>query len=172
MSMVVENGTGLSNSNSYVSEAEADAYVLLRLVPDWANLTVERKEASLVAATDYIEATYRQAFKGHRMGQTQALSWPREDAYVDGFEVARNIVPDGVKKAAIELAILHSQGVPLLPDSITRGIKREKVDVLEVEYQDGALPMAQFPLPSRLLQPYLEGSSSESGAMSLKVRRV
>ena len=50
--MVVEDGTGLSNADSFVSVAYADTYFSTRGVSAWASLT--NKEALLIKATDYI----------------------------------------------------------------------------------------------------------------------
>ena len=45
--MIVENGTGLTDSNSYVSVVFADDYFSARGVSGWDALTVQQKEQAL-----------------------------------------------------------------------------------------------------------------------------
>jgi hypothetical protein len=161
MAFVVETGAGLSNANSYASVSAADSYVSDRGITGWASLTQTVKEQSLVKATDYLEATYRGAWKGNRVSETQSLSWPRYNVIVDGFNFPANVVPTQVVNACIEMAIRASLGETLLADQGQR-VKREKIDVIEVEYQDYSDPTQRYPLVNRMVMPYLI-SASESG---------
>lgn len=169
MAFVPETGAGLSNSNSYASVAQADSYFADRGNADWAALTTTEKEQALIKATDFIEATYRSAWKGGRVTSTQALSWPRVEVSADGFPIPSNIVPLPVTKACAELAIRATAGT-LLADQ-GQQVKREKVDVLEVEYQDYSDPTERYPAVNRLLLPFLL-SSSGSGFASFRVIRT
>lgn len=170
MAFVVETGAGLSNANSFASVAAADNYVADRGITGWGDLSQSAKEQALIKATDYMEATYRDAWKGDRVTQTQALSWPRISAYVDRFLLDSNIVPEPVVKACVEMALRASTGETLLADQGQR-VKREKVDVLEVEYQDYSDPTPRYPFVNRMLQPYLK-SSSDSGFSQITVSRT
>ncbi len=71
--------------------------------------------------------------------------------------------------ACAELAI-RSITTELLADQ-GQTVKREKVDVLEVEYQDFSDPTERYPLVNRLLLPFLL-SSSGSGFASFRVTRT
>lgn len=161
MAFVVETGAGLSNANSYASVSAADSYVADRGITGWTSLTQTVKEQSLVKATDYLEATYRGAWKGNRVSETQSLSWPRYNVIVDGFNFPANVVPTLVINACIEMALRASLGETLLADQGQR-VKREKIDVIEVEYQDYSDPTQRYPLVNRMVMPYLI-SASESG---------
>lgn len=169
MAFVVENGSGLSNSNSYASVAHADDYATTRGLTAWTG-TNEQKQAALIRATDYMEATYRTSWRGYRASETQALSWPRTNVEVDLYPVAANIVPVPVINACVELAI-RALTEDLLGD-LTQRVKREKVDVLEIEYADGSDAVKRFPMVSRMLSPYIYGGSSEGGAFSTRVLRT
>ena len=57
--MTVEDGTGLVDSNSYVTVAFADSYLESMGVAAWGALQQSRKEVLLVKATDYVDNTYR-----------------------------------------------------------------------------------------------------------------
>jgi hypothetical protein len=168
MAFVPETGAGLSNSNSYASVAQADAYWSDRGNAAWAALTTTEKQQALIKATDFIEATYRTAWKGYRILSTQALSWPRVDVTVDGFPIPSNIVPVPVTNACAELA-LRSTTAELLADQ-GQTVKREKVDVLEVEYQDYSDPTERYPLVNRLLVPFLLSASSNGFAQVRVIR--
>jgi hypothetical protein len=170
MAFVVETGAGLSNANSYASVSAADSYVADRGITGWASLSQTIKEQSLVKATDYLEATYRAAWKGNRVSETQALSWPRYNVVVDDFNFASNVVPLQVVNACIEMAIRASAGETLLADQGQR-VRREKIDVIEVEYQDYSDPTQRYPLVNRMVMPYLI-SASESGFSVTRVIRT
>ncbi len=168
MAFVPETGAGLSNSNSYASVAQADSYWSDRGNIAWAALTTTEKQQALIKATDFIEATYRTAWKGYRISSTQALSWPRVDVTVDSFPIPSNIVPVPVVSACAELA-LRSTTAELLADQ-GQTVKREKVDVLEVEYQDYSDPTERYPLVNRLLVPFLLSASSNGFAQVRVIR--
>lgn len=169
MAFVPETGAGLSNSNSYASVAQADSYFADRGNAEWAALTTTEKQQALIKATDFLEATYRSAWKGYRVSATQALSWPRVDVVADSFPIPSNIVPLPVTYACAELAI-RATTTTLLADQ-GQQVKREKVDVLEVEYQDYSDPTERYPAVNRLLVPFLL-STSDNGFAQVRVTRT
>jgi hypothetical protein len=89
---------------------------------------------------------------------------------VDGFNFASNVVPLQVVNACIEMAIRASAGETLLADQGQR-VRREKIDVIEVEYQDYSDPTQRYPLVNRMVMPYLI-SASESGFGVTRVIRT
>lgn len=171
MAFVVETGAGLSNSNSYASVAAADSYVADRGITGWAALTQTVKEQSLTKATDYLEQTYREAWKGYRVTSTQALSWPREQVEVDTFPVAANIVPTAVIRACIEMALRASAGDDLIAD-LGQQIIRERVDVIETTYAEFGTQSARYPAVNKLVLPYLMSSTSDGGFTQARVVRT
>jgi hypothetical protein len=79
LTLVVEDGTGLTNSNSYVSVAEADTYNDGHVANTaWSALTTAQKEEAIVMATRVIDGEYQ--FNGFKKLISQALQWPRRDA--------------------------------------------------------------------------------------------
>jgi hypothetical protein len=153
VTMVVEDGTGLANANSYGSDAEAFAYHEARGNAGWAAPSSPSADAhlsALIRATSYIDGRYGTRFPGTRLnGRDQALQWPREDAVdEDGFEVEDDEVPAEVKRATFEAALreLASPG-SLNPDvTMTDRVKREKVDVIEVEYSQSTSAEDSIPI--------------------------
>lgn len=168
MTLVVEDGTGLANAESFASVAEADTYLAKRGMTNWATLTTTEKEQALVRSTDYMEQAYRLLWKGNRVTATQALSWPREwverEDYsstsgltgdIDGkFYYPSNVVPNEVKAACVTLAFKAASG-DLAPD-LDRLTKREKVDVIEVEYETGGVQYVRFRSVDMMLGPIVK----------------
>jgi hypothetical protein len=164
--IVVETGTGANPAaNSFASVVDADAYYASRANAEWSALTTAAKEAGLILATDYLQATYSEAWKGEIVRQDQPLAWPRFDAYMDGYEIASNIVPQRVTQATIELALRTSSG-PLIIDQDQR-IVREKVDVVETEYAEFSDPAKRFPAVGRILSPLLRAAGNSSGGVGV-----
>ena len=156
MSLVVEDGSGLANAESYASVAAVVAYFQKRNI-DLSGIATATMEGYLRLATDYMVGYYREQWKGYRCGFTQALDWPRNGVELTditgGFRgrytgnwpylVPNNIVPVPVVNACCILAYKASQADAndLMPD-ITRdsGPKVEKVDVIETVF-DTSLPI-------------------------------
>lgn len=143
MALIIEDGNGLDNADSYIDTAFADAYFLKRGVTEWADLT--NKEALIVRAMDYIENNY--TFIGSKLLETQSLSFPR---VIDGA----TIFPTALKNAACELAI-KSNDDDLLADGEKTTI-REKVGTLEVEYDPNQSNTKTYRFVDKLLSPYIE----------------
>lgn len=132
MALIVESGVGLPDAEAYISVAEADAYFAARGNAAWGALNTAAKEAALRLGADYMEAAYGPKWKGERVSDTQALSWPRGG--VDG--VADDVVPVAVQRANAELAVRSISG-PLMADQGAQ-VKSETVGPISVTYADGA----------------------------------
>lgn len=160
MPFLVEDGTGVDGANSYCSVADADDYHTLRGNTAWTGVQ-SVKEAALVKATDYIEQEYRDAWQGTRVTITQDLEWPRYDmpSGVDGYYRNADDIPQELKDATALLAIEYITSGELNPN-LDRGgmVSREKTDVIETEYFQGASPKTVRPAIDGLLRRYLNGS--------------
>ena len=86
MALIVEDGTGKSDAESFISVADADTYHSNRGNTDWASLLTAAKEQNLRKATDYICQVYRMKWAGTRVNGTQALDWPRAYVLRDDYE--------------------------------------------------------------------------------------
>lgn len=127
--LVVEDGTGKANANTYATEAE-----LLQYADDRATTLAGNCNTLLIRAMDYIE---QQSFKGEKNTKAQALQWPRINVWIDGFTVDNTEIPQLLKDAQLEAALAVDAGNNPMA-SIGRETKREKLEGLEVEYMDGA----------------------------------
>jgi hypothetical protein len=83
---------------------------------------------------DYIESLL---YKGYKSSSTQALQWPRVDLYIDGYLFSSDAIPSELEAGLMQTAIAIDQGYNPL-EVQTQGVKRKKVDVIEIEYMDGS----------------------------------
>lgn len=151
--LIVEDGLGLPNADSYIDVDFADSYFLKRGMPQWATLT--NKESLIIRSMDYIENNY--SYKGEKLVSSQSLSFPR---VIDG-EI---VYPVALKNAVCELALKSNNG-DLLQDTGKTTI-REKVGALEVEYDSNQDDLTSYNYVNKLLAPYLVSTSSFSYSIS------
>jgi hypothetical protein len=82
LTLILEDGTGKPDANSYAAVADGDAYHDGHLyAAEWTAANSTTKAAALVMATRLIDVLFR--FRGFRAHATQALQWPRELARDD-----------------------------------------------------------------------------------------
>ena len=126
MAVTINATAGDASANSYITLAEADAFVEAMVLSTdankWGSGNTDSRNRALTAAAQRLD---RERFLGARATDTQALQWPRTgvrkpDTYVNTYATgfpfrisddyfADTEVPDQVKRAQIELAVyLHS----------------------------------------------------------------
>ena len=150
MALIVEDGTGKADAESYISVADCDALLISwgRSTTEWTSLDEAGKEAQLRNSTMYIDSNYSHCFTGEVSNDSQALAWPRIDAYKkNGQYIPSNSIPPEVKKACSFVAV----------ESITGGVYANEdngslIDSESVGLGSGALSESKS---------YLGGKSSE-----------
>jgi len=154
MALIVEDGTGLSTAESYISVADATTYFSNRGNTTWAAIATDAlREAYLRLATEYMTQMYRSRWDGVRYTEDQALDWPRAGVVRDSWQVDTDEVPVEVQRACAELALKASSG-ELAPD-LTRKVIREKIDVIETEYDRYSPEYTRYRSIDAMLKPYL-----------------
>ena len=156
MSLVVEDGSGLSTAESYISVADASAHLTALGDTTFAAETTSNQEAALRRATQFMVQRYRSRWKGTRLLRDQALDWPRYGVEVDRWTVLSTIVPADIANACADLA-LKALTETLNPD-LERGVKREKVGPLETEYDTYSPQAKRWQAVEQALQPYLRSA--------------
>lgn len=113
MALVVEDGTGKADANSYVSRTDADTLLSFHASQaKWAALSDADKEAALQRATEYLDLKFR--WYGQALYQIQALQWPRTKYFdAKGFERTAGLIPTELEKAAAYLAITAIESLDL-----------------------------------------------------------
>lgn len=159
MALTVEDGSIVTGAESLCSVADADAYHSGRGNAAWAALaTTALKEEALRRATDFMRQRYRGRWQGCIVQKGQPQDWPRYDVEVDGYDVSSSIVPTEVVNACAEYA-LRAASSTLYADQ-ERAVKREKVDVLEVEYSEFSSQSVRYPAIDAMLSPFLNGGGA------------
>lgn len=169
MAIIVEDGSGLTNADAYVSVADADAYIAkVSGSASWTAASTSAKELAIRQGTAYLDNRYRSRWRGRRMHDTQALAWPRAYAVDDdGYGVESDIVPSKVKDATAEAALRALAGTLMAdltnPGTVSR--TRKKVGPLETEteYVGGNSPVPVYRVIDALLKSLITPSQADRG---------
>lgn len=143
--LVIEDGSlSTPSANSYITVAEVDTYCKQMGYSGWFVLSNTDKETAILRAMIYVDSL---DFKGEKTYWDNPLAWPRIGVYGDQptvFNYPENYeywseypidaIPKVLKRGLSEAAYLESITPGTLTTTQTTNIKREKVDVLEVEY--------------------------------------
>lgn len=165
MAIVVEDGTGLADANSYASLAELETYAEHRI--DISTYSDTLKENALIVATlDWVDGQH--SFIYEPSTTTQALKFPVE---IDGEDV----VPQAVKNATMKAALLQLQGllmVDLTSINVAGTIESESKSIGTLEkstkYKSGTAQRYGRVLPpelERLLYPYTGGGMGQAARL-------
>lgn len=131
INFVVEDGTGLSNANSYVSIDDFKQYWIDRGVEH--SVSDDKIKSILIQATQYVDKSFN--YIGTRPSLTQSLNWPRWYAYSKDGHVFSG-VPNEVIYATCEAGALALDGAVLF-GSTEDGIseKTENVGPIQTTYK-------------------------------------
>jgi hypothetical protein len=119
MVLIVEDGSGLPDAESFASVAQADARVLAHAAPAvvtaWLALTEAAKENKLRQGAEFLRSWFYSEWKGLPATSGQGLPWPRLEAYDErGTPIGYDSVPLLVVNANIDLAAAAAAN-PSLP---------------------------------------------------------
>lgn len=170
MTITIDATAGGASANSFVTEAEAIAYMAARLnASSWTTLSgstcTNSEKIALVEATR--ELSYLE-WQGRRSTTTQVLAWPRwfvtnPDSPV-GFYIDPTIVPQRVKDACCEWAFqfMKAGTTDIASLDTNVGVIEKTVDVLTTRWSDHTRPqgLARFPSIYRFIKPLLLTLSS------------
>lgn len=181
MALVVEDGTGKADAESYASIASINAYATAngKTFPITGSdgpstaAAVAAAEAAARRSTKWLDGTYRDRFPGSRKnGREQGLEWPRTGAVdADGNAISDEAIPKEIVEAQAEAAIRElARPGGLSPDVTAGRIKtRARVEgAVDVTYAEGFGVAGQLPtvpevdkiLASLLGAPNWPGSAS------------
>ena len=170
MALIIEDGTGKVDAESYASVSDASTYFTAydaAFAATWGGLATGVQEEALRNATQYIENRYRGRWKGCKETKEQALAFPRVDLCdEDGYEVSG--IPVRLLQATAEAA-KRAYSADLEPDlTVDRNIASESrgLDVLRksVSYIGAKPTEARFTVIDRLLSSYLNAGAGMTTA--------
>ena len=128
--MIVEDGTGKTDANSYVSVEFANDYFSARGVSEW-NIDTEKKEQLLIKATDFIDNIFQ--WLGKKEFENQALRFPRVDLRdYEGVEVKG--IPLCLKQAVCDAALINNNSELFQTKEANGDVVSEKIGELAFTY--------------------------------------
>jgi len=135
MALIIEDGTGVAGADAYADVTACSAYATAYYGSALTGSNVD-KEAAIRRATAYLNGLL---WKGTRtLGRAQPLAWPRTGVTdCESLEIADDEIPQDLIYAQHELARAEFQSPGILTPAVSKAnatVVREKVDVLEVEY--------------------------------------
>lgn len=164
---------GAADANSYVTVAEAQAYLDARLnVAAWTNASVDDRERAVITATRLLTPL---PWLGSRTTSAQALAWPRtacpDPDAPEGFTGVRglgylyydtSVIPVRVKDATCELAleVLNAGTADLGTLDADANLTSKTVGPLSKSWATGGKPqgLARFTFFRTLIAPLLGGT--------------
>ena len=155
MTLIVEDGSGRIDAESYISVARADAHHAAYGNSAWAGAATTDKEAALRRAARHLDGSYGARLLGTQKTADQALAWPRY-----GVEAAGDTpLPGNLEQAAAEAA-LRALEADLAPDRSPETVideKRTTVGPLTtaIGFRDTSMRGPEYPLIDQLMAPFL-----------------
>lgn len=134
MALTVEDGTNVAGADAYSSVADCSAWAI-KYYGHALTGSPDDKEAAIRRAVAYLDGLKWKGTRTH--GRGQSLAWPRGGVTdCEGLTIASDEIPDELIFAQHVLARIEFQSPGALSPSLNLGavVKREKVDVIEVEY--------------------------------------
>lgn len=131
--LIIEDGTGVTNANTYSNDAEYTAYATSRGLTIGSDATIREKE--LILAMDFLESM-RSKFQGIKSAQGNSLQWPRNSVFIDGFSIDNDFIPVELKNSQIEAAAYASAN-DLISNKASQNVSSESVDGLSRSYFSG-----------------------------------
>jgi hypothetical protein len=158
VALIVENGSGVADAESYASVAYCTTYHAARGNAAWASLASDAiREQCLRKATDYMVQVYRSSWRGFRKLTTQSLDFPRDSMLVDSgtqsYYLENTVVPTEVKNACAEFA-LKSSAEELYPDQ-ERRVLEETVGPITTKYEPFSAQKKSYSAIEAMIAPYL-----------------
>lgn len=169
MTFIVEDGTGLTDSNTYMDADDIRAYALSRgyVLPSVSG-DVDPIAPAMVLAMDYLETLL---YTGEEARFGQALQWPRK--FYRWATPREWLLPTKIKSAQAQLVIEQTMNSINLFQS-QAGFNQnggfvtlDKTDVLETRYSEKVIPAGpDMPAVTALLRELTVGGT---GLMSVRV---
>lgn len=149
MALIVEDNTGLSNANAYISLSELESYATERNEPIDTYTLAQKEAAIVVASVDFTDGSF--TFRGEKLNENQSMSLPTDDVIIDAI----------IKRAVSAAAMLHLKGrLFVAPEDITaRQVQSESGGVGSLSdsvtyFQSGYVEKYPTTAIDRLLYPY------------------
>lgn len=134
MALIIEDGSIVTNANSYITLAEARSFALDRGVT--LSTDDDVLSALIFKAMDFLES---KKYQGAKVNTNQSLSWPRYNVFIDGYYADSSVIPKELKNACCQLVMDSVSNViqPNIPVSQEGALKSKSVDgVVKKEFYE------------------------------------
>ena len=175
VNLIVEDGSGISDSNSYCDLDFALEYCVNHGYTSWVDMTEDEQKVYLIKGTSFVDNFYE--WKGYKRTSVQSLEFPR-NGLIDNNRTEILGIPNNLKKAVIEAAFINysSEVDNLFVSRDENGaIKRQKVDELEVEYfgeSEATETEAEYKTTYQVLNKLLKGLYKEKEMSSVCTKAI
>lgn len=173
LSMIVETGVGRPDANTYVSLEQAKAYFIGKRLHSsaWNAARSADKETALRQASMLLDAEFK--WSGRPLNPNQGLGWPRLGATDKHDQPRDRQVPNEIKNATCELA-LYLLDADRLQARQGVGMKRVRVDVIEIEYSEkgGSSPETYPSYVARMVNGLGEAIRGRKTMQTVRLRRT
>ncbi len=168
MALVVEDGTGKSDAESYISTADVTTYLTARRVATdfatWTAADATTKEIAVRLATQWLDARYHERWRGVKFSGTQALNWPRDSVELDSYILSASDIPQQLLDATAELALKETDGDTLFADMADEGTvssKAVRIGLISesIDYSGGSRGIKRYRLVEALVSVLIEPSN-------------
>jgi len=166
--MIVEDGTGIADADSYVTLNDAIEYCTDRGLTFAASPSA-LGEAALIRASTAIDARYSSSYPGDRTnGRGQGLQWPRTGAYdSDGWLIPEDEIPIEVFNATVEAAVREFASPNSMMPDLERGgeIQSIRAGSVGITYSSNASAKTEFTLIDGIMANVLSGMGGSGGGL-------
>lgn len=175
VTLIVEDGSGISDSNSYCDLDFALEYCVNHGYTSWIDMTEDEQKVYLIKGTSFVDNFYE--WKGYKRTSVQSLEFPR-NGLIDNNRTEILGIPNNLKKAVIEAGFINysSEVDNLFVSRDENGaIKRQKVDELEVEYfgeSEATETEAEYKTTYQVLNKLLKGLYKEKEMSSVCTKAI
>ena len=167
MTIIVEDGSQVENSNSYSTRADYIAYALTLGVTISDSTTAD---VQLIKSAEYI-MHHEANLKGCRVSRSQSMAYPRTGLYIEGWYWDSDEIPRQVILCQLAFAMDINGGEDLYNRSVNpnQAVIGERVeDVVDVKYSDpGSQKLSKSSSGDALLAALL----NNGGLMSIPTTR-
>lgn len=152
--LIVEDGTGVENADSYATAADTTTYWTARptasLSNAWVTADDANKDSALRMATDYLDFYYD--WMGYQVSGTQSLKWPRNGVYDALRNPYTGVIPPALKRACMELAARALAGDLLADSSQEDSVVSEKIGPIETTFRQGSTSVPVYKIVNDILK--------------------
>ena len=155
--LIVEDGSNVAGSDSYISESDAIARAAVLGLPFPA--TEAASTIPLRQAAIYLEQ-YRNRYQGKKIYSDQSLQWPRDPVYIDNIYNEPDNIPQNLIDAQISITSEVFVGAPIYGTAAGSPNNRKVGDVSVTNSNSGRLDnSAYLGFTNELLKPLFKNPS-------------